>query len=100
MTQIAKNYADALYEVAESEELTEELYLQLKGVRDVFHQEPDYLRVLSAANLPLNERLGVLDQTFSGRVHPYVLNFLKLLTERGHIGELKSCFVRFRARYA
>ena len=100
MTQIAKNYADALYELAESEGLTEELYLQLRGVRDVFHEEPDYLRVLSAANLPLTERLGVLDQTFSGRVHPYVLNFLKLLTERGHIGELKNCFVRFRARYA
>ena len=100
MTQIAKNYADALYELAESEGLTEELYLQLRGVRDVFHEEPDYLRILSAANLPLTERLGVLDRTFSDRIHPYVRNFLKILTERGHIGELKNCFVRFRARYA
>ena len=100
MNQIAKSYGDALYELAESEALTEEIYLQLRGVRDIFHGEPDYLRILSAANLPLPERLGVLDEAFSGRVHPYLLNFLKLLTERGRIAELRCCFTRFRARYA
>ena len=99
MTQIAKNYGDALYELACEEGLCEELLPQLKGVRDLFSQNPDYLRLLSAANLPMTERLRNLDEALSGSVHPYLLNFLKLLCERGHIGELRNCCSRFRARY-
>ena len=99
MTQTAKNYADALYELAWDEGLSEELLPQLKGVRDLFHQNPDYLRLLSAANLPTAERLDVLDAAFRDRVHPYVLNFIKLLLERGHLDQFRDCFVRYRSRY-
>ena len=99
MTQTAKNYADALFELARDESACEEILSQLKGVRDIFHREPDYVRLLSAANLSMAQRLGALDEAFSGRVHPYVLNFLKLLCERGHIRELPNCFHRFRVRY-
>lgn len=100
MTQTAKNYADALYELAWDEGLTDELLPQLKGIRDLFHQNPDYLRLLSAANLSTAERLGILDEALRDRVHPYVLNFMKLLLERGHLDQFRDCFVRFRARYA
>lgn len=100
MTQIAKNYGDALYELAKDEGLTDRLLRELKGVRDVFHVNPDYIRLLSAPNIPKPERLEQLDEAFSASVHPYLLNFLKLLCEQGHIGELRSCYVRFRARWA
>lgn len=100
MTQTAKNYADALYDLAWDEGLTDELLPQLKGVRDLLRENPDYPRLLSAANLPLAERLGVLDQALRDRVHPYVLNFVKILVERGHLDQFRDCFVRFRARYA
>ncbi len=100
MTQTAKNYADALYDLAWDEQLSEELLPQLRGVRDLLRQNPDYLKLLSAANLPVEERLGVLDEALRGRVHAYVLNFLKILLERGHLDQFRDCFVRYRARYA
>ena len=100
MTQTAKNYADALYDLAWDEHLTEELLPQLRGIRDLLRQNPDYVRLLSAANVPVAERLQVLDEALRGRVHTYVLSFLKLLIERGHLDQFRDCFVRFRARYS
>lgn len=100
MTQIAKNYADALYELAWDEGLSDELLPQLKGVRDIFHANPDYLRLLSAPNIPKPERLEKLDEAFAASVHPYLLSFLKLLCEQGNLDELRSCYVRYRARWA
>lgn len=100
MNQIAKNYADALYDLAWDEGLSEELLPQLRGIRDLLRENPDYVRLLSAANLPVAERLGVLDEALKGRVHTYVLSFMKLLLERGHLDQFRDCFVRYRARYS
>ena len=100
MTQTAKNYADALYDLAWAEKLSEEILPQLRGIRDLLRENPDYVRLMSAANLPVEERLRVLDEALRGRVHPYVLNFTKILVERGHLDCFRDCFVRYRARYA
>ena len=99
MTPTAKNYGDALYELARDEGLSDELLPQLKSIRRLLQEEKDYVRLLCAANIPLSERLQVLDDAFRGRVHSYVLSFLKLLCERGHIRELPTCVDRYRARY-
>lgn len=99
MTHIAQNYGDALYDLARDEGVTEEIQNEVKGVLELFSENPDYLRLLRAANLPQDERVQILDEAFSGRVHPYLLNFLKLLVERGHVGELRYSFRRFRSRY-
>ncbi len=98
MTQIAKNYADALYELARDEGLDEQIYAQLREIQALMEENPDYVRLLSAPNLPKPERLAALDEAFSGRVHPYLLHFLKLLCERGHIRELKDCAIQYRRR--
>lgn len=99
MTQTAKNYADALYELALDEGLTERIRKELSAVNGVFAANPDYYSLLTAPNIPRQERLEALDQAFSGRIHVYLLSFLKLLVERGHIRALKDCVLRFRSRY-
>ncbi|MBQ1409892.1 MAG: ATP synthase F1 subunit delta [Oscillospiraceae bacterium] len=98
MTQIAKNYADALYELAREEGLDEQIYGQLQGTSRLLESNPDYGRLLSAPKLPKPERLAALDEAFANRVHPYLLSFLKLLCERGHIRELKDCCIQYRRR--
>ncbi|MBO4419725.1 MAG: ATP synthase F1 subunit delta [Oscillospiraceae bacterium] len=98
MTQIAKNYADALYELAREAGAEQQVYEQLREVRELLEENPDYVVLLSAPNLPKEERLAVLDEAFSGRIHPYLLNLLKILCERGHIRELKDCAIQYRRR--
>lgn len=99
MTQIAVNYGGALYELSLEEGLSQRLLEQLQVLRDSFAQEPDFVRLLSAPNISKEERCRVLDESFRDRVHPYVLNFLKILMEKGYVRHFSDCCKAFESRY-
>ena len=99
MTQIGINYAHALYDLAAEENLTAEILEQLQALDAGFSAEPSFLRLLTAPNVPKQERCGVVDKSFRGKVHPYVLNFLKLLTERGYARYFPDCCNAYEEQY-
>ena len=99
MTQIANQYAQALYALANDEGIAEIVMEQLETLDQAFSEEPDYLRLLSAPNLPRQERCAILDDAFRAKVHLYVLNFLKLLTEKGYIRHFPQCCKCYREQY-
>lgn len=41
----------------------------------------------------------MLDGAFGGRIHPYLLNFMKLLCERGAFGEMPACRAEYVSCY-
>ncbi len=43
-----------------------------------------------------DERCSILDTTLRGKIQPYLLNFLKLLCERGAISEFSGCEEAYR----
>ena len=99
MTQIGINYAYALYDLATEENQTEQILQQLQSLNESFAAEPVFLRLLSAPNVPKEERCEVVDKSFRHKVHPYVLNFLKILTERGYARYFSDCCKAFEERY-
>ena len=99
MTQAGTVYGEALYDLAKSEHLDAEILQQLQVLQDAFRAEPDYLRLLSSPALSKSERCGVLDAGFRGKLHPYVLNFLKILTEKGYPKHFPDCVEAYRAKY-
>lgn len=99
MTQTGSVYANALYTLAQEEQLTEQLLGELQVLQQSFRAEPDFIRLLSAPNLPKAERCRILDDSFRGKVHPYVLNFLKILTEKGYMRYFSDCCDAFRQEY-
>ena len=99
MTTQANVYAQALYGLAKDENCADTVLDQLSALSESFGKEPDYLRLLSAPNLSKEERCGILDSGFRGKLHPYVLNFLKILTEKGYIGRFADCCEAFRDLY-
>ena len=98
MTKTAKLYGGSLYELAAEENLTEGMLTELTQVKEIFEENPDYLRLLSEPSIPKAERLALLDKAF-GEAMPYLLNFLKLLCEGGLLFELGGCLQEFKARY-
>lgn len=92
-------YAQALYSLGQEEGTQAVILEELETLQAVFSQEPDYLRLLSAANISKEERCRLLDEAFRGKVQPYVLNFLKLLTEKGHIRKFTDCCRYYREQY-
>ena len=91
MTQIGSVYGESLYELAKDESLTKLIGEQLAVLQESFRQEPDFIRLLSSPNLTKAERCQILDDSFRGSVHPYLLNFLKILTEKSYMRYFSDC---------
>ena len=99
MTGIGENYAGALYSLAKEEDLTAAILEQLKTLDAAFSQEPAFLRLLATPNLSKAERCGIIDESFRDKVHPYVLNFLKILAEKGYTRSFSDCVKAYRQQY-
>ena len=99
MTQAGSVYGEALYDLAKSEGLSHRILQELEVLAESFRREPEFLRLLSAPNVSKAERCAVLDASFEGKVLPYVLNFLKLLTEKGYARHFADCCAAYRTHY-
>ena len=99
MTEAASVYGEALYALAKDENKSDMMLGQLKALNESFNQVPDFLRLLSAPNLSKIERKGILDTCFKGKADPYLLNFLKILMEKGYIRQFSSCVQVFCELY-
>jgi len=99
MTQIANAYAQALYSLAKEENSTESILRELEVLQAAFDAEPNFTRLLSAPNISKQERCAVLDSSFRGKVSSYVLNFMKLLTDKGYIRHFSDCCCAYREQY-
>ena len=99
MTGELTHYAQALFDLAVEENCTEQIRQELLALEESFSGEPRFLQLLAAPNIAKAERCDVLDQCFRGAVHPYLLNFLKILTEQGAIGEFSGCCGEYHRLY-
>jgi len=99
MTSVGTVYAQALYSLAKDEGCSETILKELTVLRESFDAEPDFLRLLAAPNLSKEARCNIVDESFRGKVHPYVLNFLKILTEKGYTRHFADCCKAYRQNY-
>ena len=99
MTEIANVYGGALYDLAREEALTDRFYQELQVLNQAFTSELAFVQLLSSVSLSKAERCQVLEDCFRDKIHPYNMNFLKILTEKGYIRHFSGCCKVFRERY-
>lgn len=99
MTELAREYGEGLYILARDEDLRERIGQELKEITQILRQQPDFLRLLASRAINLEERLGVVDNAFANQAHPYMVNFMKLLIQRGSIDAFYDCAKWFSERY-
>ena len=99
MTQVANTYAQALYSLAKDEGLGTQILEEMSALQQAFTEEPEFLRLLSAPNISKQERCEILDNSFRDRVNPYLLNFMKILTEKGYARHFIDCCKSYREHY-
>ena len=99
MTSIAAEYGQAMYSLACDEGLGDEVLRELDAMKGIVCGEEGFLKLLAAPNLSKEERCGIVDECFAGKVHPYVLSFLKLLTEKGYARHFPACCDAYHALY-
>lgn len=99
MSDTANAYAQALYALGEEEKKTACFLQEMNALQESFAKEPAFYRLLTSHDLSKEERCQILDDSFRGKIQPYVLNFLKLLTEKGRIRLFSDCCRAYQAQY-
>jgi F-type H+-transporting ATPase subunit delta len=85
---VGERYALSLYEIAKDENIAKDMLEELHQVAQVFREYPDYLKLLGTPAIPKTDKHETLSKVFEGRVHPYLLNFLMLITDKSRVGEI------------
>ena len=99
MTQTGRLYGGSLYDLAAEEQLTDTIHEQMEQLKELFREEPEYLRLLSEPSVPKEERIGLIDKALSGQAEKYLVNFIKLLCERNILNQYEECCREFTQRY-
>ena len=99
MSQIASSYAQGLYSLALEENITKPILEQMQTLCESFRAEPAFLRLLAAPDITKAQRCQILDDCFRGKLQLYLLNFLKILTEKGYIKQFSSCLEAYTLQY-
>lgn len=64
MTQIARLYGGSMYDLAAEEKITDTVMEQMQTIRQLFGENPDYVRLLSEPSIPKEERTKLLETAF------------------------------------
>ncbi|MCD8355280.1 MAG: F0F1 ATP synthase subunit delta [Clostridia bacterium] len=99
MTEIAKAYGKTLYDLAVECESVEQMLDEITILRQAFEENPQFLTLMGTPNLKKEERVAIVDETFGGKIHIYLLNFLKVLVENGASHEFMDAAKQFRREY-
>ena len=99
MTELAREYGDGLYALCEEENISHEVLDQMLSLSRIFKEQPDFTRLLGNMSLSKEERVKILDSVLRGQIHLYLLNFLKILCERGALNEYEGCLAAFKTLY-
>lgn len=99
MTQVGSVYGEALYELACSEDLEKTILDEITALDEGFRQEPEFIKLLGSHSIPKAERTKVLDDSFRGKINIYLLNFLKILTEKGYMHHFTHCCQAYTRLY-
>lgn len=95
MTQTSKEYAAALFSLAIENNSVDEHEKSLMEIGNIIKENPEYIQMLQSPAIPLSERIAAVDSAFEGRYAEYLVSFIKVLCENGHIDQLFSCVEDF-----
>ena len=96
MAQVIKEYAMALFSLAQETDAVNEISEALDTVSAVMKENPEYTDFLASPNIPKSERTAAIEQAFSGSVPEHVVSFLSILCDRGRIRNLSECISEYR----
>lgn len=99
MTDASREYGGALFQLCSEEGVDAPVLEQLGEVRQLLADWPDWGRLLACPTVPAAERRTAAEQVLAGRVHPYLLNFVRLLIDAGRADELDGCAAYYAQQY-
>lgn len=95
---IAKNYCDAIFEIAKEDNLLDAFLEQLKFV-DTTMSDVGFYDVISHPKISRSKKKEMLEEAFGENLDTVLLNFLKLLIDKGHMNALNAIVKEYGKSY-
>lgn len=96
ISQVASRYAEALFQLAEEENKTSEVYSEIFEMNDLIKNNVDLYDVLRSPFISRDEKKNVADRIFTDSVSRNSRNFLMVLIDNNRTTELDSIVLSFK----
>ena len=87
---VSKIYGDALFSLATEESKLDQIWDEVKVIRETIAENPDFVPLLCHPEMTQEKRLSALSNIFKGKVSDDSMGFLQVLVRKGRIGEILS----------
>lgn len=99
ISQAAKNYAQALTEIAKDGNPSYEVLANdLKIVSEAFSNSNELIMALENPAIDSDVKTDIINTIFSGKISNEVLNFIKIITDKKRISEFPAIYTEFQNR--
>lgn len=95
----AQKYAVSIYELALEEDILQSVNQELMYLNEIFSTDADFLKLLTVPTISTQEKRNIIDTVLGTKVHQYVLNLLKLLSEKNRMESFFGLCTHFKKLY-
>ena len=95
---VAGTYGDALFDMAVEENRMDSLMEEITLLEAVLKENKDFEKILIHPEIPLEEKLQVVEDVFKGRISDALTGLLRIVVTKGRYKELPDIFAYFIAR--
>ena len=99
MTDLSREYAEALFALATETDQTKEYLDALDTAAALLEDNAEYVELLACPAIPRDERDTLLAQALGSALPEQVLAFIQLLCAHGRIRSLGDCVAQYRLLY-
>ena len=92
---VSKTYGDALFELAVESGQMDEMLEEARLISQILHEDNELSKLMNHPKIVKEEKIGILEQVFKGRVQDEVTGLMRMLVSKGHYGEMESVFAYF-----
>mgnify|MGYP002622302229 FL=1 len=97
MTKITnREYAEALYELGQSQDMEAEVSDALDLLERVLAENPGYLDTLASPAISRSARMQAIESALAERVPRAVVELVRLMVSRGHAGNVPGMMAAYR----
>ncbi len=91
MTKSSNLYASAFFRLAPDKDAASKMLDAMKRLRSLIGQTPEYLLLLDSPAIPLDRRIGMLEQALAAEFPDDLISFMKVLCRHGQISAYSDC---------
>ncbi|GAA0700577.1 F0F1 ATP synthase subunit delta [Paraclostridium ghonii] len=93
---IASRYAEALFQVGEESNSTENLYNELKAVVDIIKENKEFSNILKSPIVSKEDKKDLISNVFGSQINKEMLNFMKILADKDRLALIASITEAFK----